>query len=112
MSQEKMNLVSRWFEEVWNARRVETIDELLDDRSVCFTDDGPLRGPQEFKEKMYEPFVAAFPDLKVEVEAMMTDGEAVVVRWVTRGTHCGDALGFPACQEAVAFRGMTWVHTR
>ncbi len=33
-------LAHRWFEEVWNQRRLDTIDELLTDESVAFSDAG------------------------------------------------------------------------
>ncbi len=34
MENENVLLALRWFEEVWNQRRTETIDELLTDESV------------------------------------------------------------------------------
>ena len=35
MSQDNSGLVLRWFDEVWNQRRAETIDELMTAQSVC-----------------------------------------------------------------------------
>jgi predicted ester cyclase len=58
------------------------------------------------------PFLAAFPDLRVEVEATVAQGDQVVVRWSATGTHRGDGLGFRPTHEAVTFRGNTWVHVR
>lgn len=112
MSQEHAEVVRRWFDEVWNQRRAETIDELLHDDSICLTDDGPIRGPHEFRERMFAPFIAAFPDLQVVVEEMLAEGDHVVVRWRAEGTHCGDALGFPACNATAAFRGLTWLRVQ
>ena len=112
MSQENIAVVKRWFDEVWNQRRSETIDELVTAESVCFTDAGPVRGPAEFRQKQFEPFVAAFPDLRVKVEAAIAEGDQVVVRWTAAATHTGDGLGMPATGRPVAFRGMTWVVVR
>ena len=64
MSRDNIALVRRWFEEVWNRRRAETIDELLTGESVCHADEGPIRGPEEFKARQHAPFLAAFPDLR------------------------------------------------
>src|SRR4028119_437507 len=64
MAIENVVLARRWFEEVWNQRRTDTIDELLTDESVSHTASGPLRGKQEFKERAHAVFLSAFPDLR------------------------------------------------
>jgi len=110
MSCNSRTIVERWFEEVWNLRRTETIEELLTSESVCYTDNGPIRGPDEFKQRQHTPFLLAFPDLRVDVDAIITQGDQAVVRWTAIGTHSGDALGVPATHRAVRFRGITWLH--
>lgn len=112
MSAENAALVRRWFDEVWNDRKDSLIDDLIDDESVCIVDDGPMRGAAEFRQRQYAPFLAAFPDLKVEVEAVLADRDEVAVRWSATGTHTGDGLGFPATNRRAAFRGMSWIHVR
>jgi predicted ester cyclase len=112
MAQDNIALVRRWFEEVWNLRREQTIDELIAAESVCYTDDGPLLGPDGFRERQYAPFTAAFPDLRVNVEAIIADGDDVVVRWSATGLHTGDGLGFRATNRDVLFRGISWIQVR
>ena len=68
MAHENVRLALRWFEEVWNQRRTDTIDELLIDESVCHSESGNLRGRQEFKEQGQAVFLVAFPDLRITVE--------------------------------------------
>jgi steroid delta-isomerase-like uncharacterized protein len=109
MENENNRLARRWFEEVWNQRRTDTIDELLTDESVCQSESGTLRGPQEFKERNHAVLLSAFPDLRITVEGVVGEGDDVVVRWVVTGTHLGDTLGFPATGRTVSFRGMTWI---
>src|SRR5438477_11465063 len=112
MSADNIAVVRRWFEEVWNQRRAETIDELLAPGAVCHTDDGPITGPGEFRDRQFAPFTAAFPDVRVTVEAAVAAGDEVVVRWTATGTHHGEGLGFGPTGRAVSFRGMTWVRVR
>jgi steroid delta-isomerase-like uncharacterized protein len=112
MSQDPFDVAKRWFEEVWNLRRAETIDELLTAESVCHADEGTLRGVQEFKERQYHPFLAAFPDLRVTVQDTLAQGDQVVLRWEASGTHTGAGLGEPATSRPVRFRGITWVRVR
>jgi steroid delta-isomerase-like uncharacterized protein len=112
VSKENFAVARRWFEEVWNQRRDQTIDELLTPYSVCRTDDGPITGREEFRARMHVPLLSAFPDLRVEVEGVTGQGDDVVVRWSAAGTHSGDGLGFPASGKKVVLRGITWVRVR
>lgn len=112
MTQDIRSLVLRWFEEVWNERRAETIDELLDDDSVCYADDGPMRGAGEFRARQYEPMVQAFPDLRVHVDGIIVGDDEVAVRWTATGTHTGEGLPIPPTQKQVVFQGISWIQTR
>jgi steroid delta-isomerase-like uncharacterized protein len=112
MKGENDRLARRWFEEVWIQHRTDTIDELLTDESVAQSESGPVRGPDEFKARIHAVFLAAFPDLRLDVEGTVAEGDEVVVRWAASGTHAGDALGFPPTGLQVSFRGMTWIRFR
>jgi steroid delta-isomerase-like uncharacterized protein len=109
---ENETLARRWFEEVWNLRRVATIDELLTPSSVCLSGSGELRGADEFRNRVYEPFVAAFPDLRLVVEGTITEADQVVVRWTANLTHTGPGLGMSATGRPIFLRGMTWIRFR
>jgi steroid delta-isomerase-like uncharacterized protein len=102
-------LARRWFEEVWNLRRTETIDELLTPESVCQSAGGLMRGAEEFRSRGYVPLTTAFPDLRVTVVGTVSDGDQVVVRWTATGTHRGEGLGMPPSGRTVFIRGMTWI---
>lgn len=112
MSAENIAIARRWFDEVWNQRRGETIDEFLAADSVCHGDDGPITGPEEFRQRQFLPFTAAFPDLSVRVDDVIGEGDQVVVRWTATGIHSGEGLGCAATGREVSFTGMTWVRMR
>lgn len=112
MSAENVALVRLLFDEIWNARRGDLIEQLMDEQSVCYTDDGPLRGPDDFRRLQYEPFLAAFPGLHVQVDDVVCDGDQVIVRWTATGLHDGEGLGFPPTQRAATFRGVSWIRVR
>ena len=112
MSQKYDAFMRRWFDEAWNQRRPEIIGEYLAPESLCHADDGPIRGPDEFRERMHRPLLAAFPDLRIEVEGLVAQGDEVVTRWVATATHAGEGLGFPATYKKVTIRGITWVRIR
>jgi steroid delta-isomerase-like uncharacterized protein len=112
MAARNAEIARRWFEEVWNQRREETIDELVTDDSLCFTDNGVIRGAQQFREQMYLPFINAFPDIRVNVEEIICQDDKVVVRWTASGSHSGNGLGFAGTGRPALFRGLTWIEVR
>ena len=109
MSADAAALARRWFEEVWNQRRAETVDELLSPTSTCEADGGPLTGPDEFRTRLLEPFLAAFPDVHVTVEDVVSDESRAVVRWTATATHTGPGLGLTPTGRRVTMRGLSWI---
>jgi predicted ester cyclase len=112
MSAANAAVAQRFFEEVWNRRRAEVIDEVLGDDSVCFADIGEIRGPGGFKALQFEPFLAAFPDVRVTVEGVVAEGDTVVVRWSGEGTHTGSVMEMAATGRRVRFEGVSWIVVR
>jgi steroid delta-isomerase-like uncharacterized protein len=98
----------RWFEEVWNARRDDRIEDLMSADADGHLPNGVLRGPSGFRE-MQRSFLGALPDLQIEVEDILAEGNRAAVRWRARGTHTGDGLGLPPSQRGIDVRGTTWL---
>jgi steroid delta-isomerase-like uncharacterized protein len=100
----------RWFEEVWNARRDATIDELMSDDSLGHVENGEYRGPAGFRE-MQAVFLGALPDVRIEIEDILSspDGKRAAVRWHAYGTHAGEGFGFKATNRNIDVRGTTWL---
>ena len=48
----------------------------------------------------------AFPDLQFTIEDMVAEGDFVVVRHTTRGTHQGNFRGIPPTGKQVSGTGM------
>ncbi len=102
-------LVQRWFEEVWNKKRPEAIDEMLSPDAIVhgLLDDAenPLKGPAGFK-PFHETFRGAFPDVEVVIEDMVAEGDKVAARCSVRAKHSGDNLGIAASNAPVDFTGI------
>lgn len=108
MSSRNRQTSRRWFEEVWNERNDEAAGQMMTPDAVGHSEAGNMVGLDEFL-AFRNRFLDAFPDLRFEVESTMADGDDAAVRWVARGTHSGDALGFPPCNRPVEIRGMSWL---
>jgi steroid delta-isomerase-like uncharacterized protein len=112
---ENKALLRRWFDEVWNKRRAEGIDEMFAAEGIAhgLSDDAnnPLTGPADFK-PFFEAFSGAFPDIEVVIEDMIAEGDKVAARCSVRGKHAGDHLGFAATNAPVDFTGIAIVRVR
>jgi steroid delta-isomerase-like uncharacterized protein len=105
-------LAHRWFEEIWNKKNPAVIDELMDPEAVGITEGGEIKGPASFRTMVYEPLVAAFPDVKITVDGMIAENDEVVIRWTVLATHKGALMHLAASNKRVKFSGMTWQRFR
>jgi steroid delta-isomerase-like uncharacterized protein len=112
--EENVQLMRRWFKEVWNEGRTQTIHELFaaDGVGIGEHEDGkPLRGPADFV-PFAERIRGAFPDIHIVVEDAFGAEDKVAVRWSATMTHRGDHLGMPASGKPVRLTGTTIVRIR
>jgi steroid delta-isomerase-like uncharacterized protein len=108
-------LLHRWFDEVWNQGREETIDELVADDVIAhgLTDQNGdnVVGKEDFR-MFFRNFRSAFSDINVEVGEVIQDGDRISAVTRVRATHGGDGLGFCATNNRVDFSGMLMVRLR
>jgi steroid delta-isomerase-like uncharacterized protein len=107
---ENIEFMRRWFQEVWNEGKTQTIHELFSPDGVAtghFGAQSQIRGPESFV-----PFVerirGAFPDIKVTIDDAFGARDKVVLRWSASMTHTGNGLG-PATGKPVRLTGITIV---
>ena len=105
MSADNKALVQRWFEEVWNKRRADAIDEMLAPGGVVHGLGPASYGPDGFK-AFHATFLEAFPNLRVTIEDMIAEGDRVAYRFSAEVVHGGGSLGFPATNKQARFTGM------
>jgi steroid delta-isomerase-like uncharacterized protein len=106
---ENIAMMKRWFEEVWNQGRMDTVRELLDEKATGFGQAGhetEIHGPEGFI-AFAQQIRAAFPDIKTTVEDVFGNDDQVAVRWSANMTHTGGDLGIPPSNRKVHVTGMT-----
>lgn len=85
--------VRRFWEEVFNGRKLSLIEELFSTDWVYHEVGGQkifgLKGLKEFLTDYHN----AFPDIQVEVENLIAEGDKVVSHVTSRGTHKGELMG-------------------
>ena len=112
--QENVAVVKRWFQEVWNEGRTETVMELLTPKvmGIGQVEDGStITTPEEFLVFM-KRLRGAFPNIQFKLEDVFGSGDKVAARWTMRGKHTGDHLGVAASGKDVAIRGISMITIR
>jgi steroid delta-isomerase-like uncharacterized protein len=89
-------LVRRWFDEVWNQGRQDTIDALLTSDSIVHglsdASGQPVHGPAGFR-TFYDRFRSAFSDIHIAIDDMLAEGDKVCARFTFEAIHSGADLG-------------------
>ena len=108
MAQENSILIRRWFEEVWNNGRMESIDEMA---SPDVIGHGQAQHATDIGLREFKPFVqalrSAFPDMKVTIDYVIEQGDKVVARWTSTMTHRGEFLGIAPTGKKATITGTT-----
>jgi steroid delta-isomerase-like uncharacterized protein len=107
--------IRRWFEEVWNKKREDAVDEMLAADGVAHglsdTDGNEVHGPEAFK-RLQRQFVESFPDMHIEVEDTVVEGDMIAARCRVTGSHLGHGIGVTPTNGPVEFTGMTIVRVK
>src|ERR1700722_13248569 len=109
MPGQNVSLIRRWFDEVWNHGRIETIYELMAPNAIGIGQGGgkvALHGPQQFQ-AFVETLRGAFPDITVTIEDAFESGDKVVARWTATMTHKSGELGIAASGKSVTISGIS-----
>jgi predicted ester cyclase len=97
-------MVRRLYEEVWNQRRLDVVDELISPSHALnepLVSDSQI-GPELYKRRVAE-LTESFPDLRFTIENMLTETSKVVVSWIISGT-------LPAAGSKIFLAGFTIHH--
>jgi steroid delta-isomerase-like uncharacterized protein len=106
-TQENKALARRVLEEMFNKGNLDLADEVF---APDYVDHDPampedIRGPEGFKEYV-SIFRTAFPDIHLEIEDQVAEGDKVVTRWTGTGTHEGELMGIAPTGNKVTLPGM------
>jgi len=101
-------MVRRFFQELWNERKFEAIDELLSPDCVLHAEGRELYGRAAMYRRA-EEFFAAFDRFIVEIYDLTVQRDLVICRWLVRMTQTGPWLGLPPTGKRLIVRGSTWI---
>jgi len=103
------DLIRRWFEEVWNQGREQTIDEMCSKDAVGHgqTHDGSdIVGPENFKH-FWRAFRAAFTSIHITVHQSIAEGDLAMLHWTIKMKHTGPFMGAAPSGKQITAKGMS-----
>jgi steroid delta-isomerase-like uncharacterized protein len=100
--------VRLFYDEAWNAGRVEVVDELfaetyIDHDATAHTGMDGRASAKAF----VEVFRKGIPDFHLEIKDQISENQTVVTRWVATGTHHGTVLGIEATNNPIEVDGIS-----
>jgi steroid delta-isomerase-like uncharacterized protein len=108
MSLENKIIVRRLYEEVWNKRKLEIVDELISPSHALHDPNvsGSQIGPDAYKRQVIR-FTTAFPDLHLAIDDIVSEKDKLVISWIISGTHKGEYEGIPPTDKKIFVEGIT-----
>jgi steroid delta-isomerase-like uncharacterized protein len=100
-------VIRQWVETGWNHGDFSTINNIYA-ADYAYNDPSapPLpKGPQAIM-GVVSTYRGAFPDVRMTIEDMVSEGDKVVWRWTVTGTHNGPLMGIPASGKSVRLSGI------
>jgi predicted SnoaL-like aldol condensation-catalyzing enzyme len=110
MSESNKALVTRFFEEVCNGRKLDVADQIFSSSHAYHDPQIPTGpGPLGMKQ-VISTYQKAYADARWTVEETFLAGENLVVtRWIGSGTQTGELNGIAPTQKKVKVSGI-WIH--
>ena len=102
--EENKALIRRWGEAL-NNRNLAAVDEIFAAKYDGHTPGAELNSPESVRQVL-TVFFTAFPDLHITVEDLIAEGDKVVIRFTSTGTHQGEYLGIAATGKQVTGTGI------
>jgi predicted ester cyclase len=108
---ENEGIVRRFLDELWSGGELRVADELVDADEVHHLGGEDMSGPEGVK-GLVTWLRTAFPDLRIEINELVSDGDQVAVRWTASGTHRGPFGDLKATGRRVEWTGSDWLRLR
>ncbi len=101
--EENKALLRRIIDQAFNERNLGVVDELLSEDFVGHSWPPEVDSSREGLKQLVNIFTVAFPDLHVQIDELIAEGDKVVARVTTGGTHQSDLMGMAATGKRVSF---------
>lgn len=98
----------RFVEEFWNENKLDSAEDFYTDDSRRHDPNTPdvATGPEGVRE-VAAMLRAAFPDVRLEIEDLLAEGDLVATRWTATATHLGEYQGIALTGKRFSVAGIS-----
>ena len=100
------DIIKKYSQRLWGEQDLAAIDDTFVEDAVIHSPLNTTKGAITMKE-VIEKWLNAFPDLTVEWEDFIEEGNKVVSRWKATGTHLGGFFETSPSHQEVSYSGVT-----
>ena len=101
MSDANKTVVKRFVHELFVKGNLDVVDEFVADDYVDHTPPPDVPPGRAGLKQLATMFRNGFPDLAISEEDLIAEGDKVVMRQITTGTHQGDFMGIAATGKKI-----------
>ena len=98
-------LFHRWCE-VISQNRLDRVEEIIAPDEVDHALPPGVPGGLEGVKQLFRLLHTAFPDLQIQIDDLIAEGDQVVGRVTARGTHQGEFMGIAPTGQPVSFNAI------
>lgn len=106
MSEKHQATVRRVFEEVWGKGRLDGLEAILTNDIAVHDPMEPTKGLNAYKDAVRK-YRTAFPDLRFDIDELLSVSDKVVARWHATGTHRGPLETLPPTGRQATITGIS-----
>ena len=107
MTTRNAELSRRIFDDVWNRKNLNAVDEIISADYVHHDANSPAATGIDGYKQFVTYYMSAFPDAQFTIHDAFTDGENEVTRWTVTGTHEGELAGIPRTGRRFSVTGIS-----
>ena len=107
MAAQTAELSRRIFEDVWNCKNLNAIDDLLSADYVHHDPNSLVAGGIDGYKQFVNHYMNAFPHAHFTIHDAFTEGQNEVTRWTVAGTHQGELTGIPPTGRSISVTGIS-----
>jgi steroid delta-isomerase-like uncharacterized protein len=107
MAAQTAELSRRIFEDVWNRKNLNAIDDLISADYIHHDANSPAASGIDGYKQFVNYYMNAFPDAHFTIDDAFTDGQSEVTRWTVVGTHEGELAGIPRTGRRFSVTGIS-----
>ena len=106
MSAEENKAIVRKYREAHNQNKLDALDAIVAPDVISHAALPGLPPGLAGGKMAHQIFLGSFSDLQTTTEDLITEGDKVVERYLTRGTHTGEFMGAPPTSKKFAAETM------